>query len=154
MTNVISRGITRCCATSESVLLALVCGCNQTGMLGSDGSLWLTDGRGYAWLPQQPTADLNWRYIKQLGPISPNHVFRLRLPDNFSKNWSGRLGESTRALFYRNVVSDNKFNVFLDAVNIKSHRIILMRLIVSSHRLWEETRPWARPPIPPVSSVS
>ena len=68
--------------------------------------------------------------------------------DIFAQEWKSRLADSTRAVFYRNVVSDCKFSALLDVVNIKSHRIALTRLIASSHRLRVETGRWVRPPIP------
>ena len=107
----------------------------------------------------------NWAYnVKQLlfrygfgnvwvsqGVDDPDvfyNEFRTRLMDIFAQEWKSRLADSTRAVFYRNVVSDCKFSALLDVVNIKSHRIALTRLIASSHRLRVETGRWVRPPIP------
>ena len=107
----------------------------------------------------------NWAYnVKQLlfrygfgnvwvsqGVDDPDvfyNEFRTRLMDIFAQEWKSRLADSTRAVFYRNVVSDCKFSALLDVVNIKSHRIALTRLVASSHRLRVETGRWVRPPIP------
>ena len=107
----------------------------------------------------------NWAYnVKQLlfrygfgnvwvsqGVDDPDvfyNEFRTRLMDIFAQELKSRLADSTRAVFYRNVVSDCKFSALLDVVNIKSHRIALTRLIASSHRLRVETGRWVRPPIP------
>ena len=47
-------------------------------------------------------------------------------------------------IYWRN----HMFNVIFDIVNVRSHRIALIRLICSSHRLEIETGRWKRPITP------
>ena len=61
----------------------------------------------------------------------------------FVQNWQSDLNLSTRALFYTNVA---RFQLqgYLEAVTVKTFRVALARLRVSSHRLEVETGRWGR----------
>ena len=74
-------------------------------------------------------------------------LLKQRLRDINSQDWQGRLNESTRAHFYRSIVPSVDSKSYLNTVNIKSHRIALTRLRVSSHNLRVETGRWERPVI-------
>ena len=75
-------------------------------------------------------------------------AFKLRLWDIFRQEWSGRLSNSSRARFFREVNPIHKFNRILDIVNTPSHRTAICRLITSSHHLEIERGRWTRPVIP------
>ena len=78
-------------------------------------------------------------------PAGFSKAFKTRLMDMFRQEWSYRLTESSRALFFREIKTDHVFSNFLDVINVKSHRIALTRLIASSHCLRVETDRWLRP---------
>lgn len=73
-----------------------------------------------------------------------------RLNDNFVQNWSNRLNDSSRALFY-NTIAVFRLQPYLELINIKKCRIELTKLRVSSHRLHIETGRWAKPVSIPVN---
>jgi hypothetical protein len=73
-----------------------------------------------------------------------------RLKDQFLQNWSGRLNNSSRALFYKYILN-HRFQPYLDLVNVKKFRVCLSRLRVSSHRLFIESGRWTRPVSTPVN---
>ena len=89
-----------------------------------------------------------WRSQSVFDPEGFCNAFKTRLYDVFKQEWSGRLCDSSRAIFYRSVVTEHTFNQMLDIVNVPSHRIAFIRLICSSHRLGIETGRWQRPQIP------
>ena len=89
-----------------------------------------------------------WRAQGVFDPEGFCNAFKTRLYDVFKQEWSSRLCDSSRASFYREIVTENSFNHMLDIVNVTSHRIALIRLICSSHRLGIETGRWQRPQIP------
>jgi len=74
-----------------------------------------------------------------------------RLKDTFVQNWSGRLSDSSRALFYNNIKSF-EFQEYLNLVNIKKIRICITKLRVSSHRLHIESGRWSKPVVTPVEN--
>ena len=75
------------------------------------------------------------------------HVCRLH--DVYSQQWCGRLYDSSRDRFYREIIPNRIFSDLLVTVTVKKHRIALTRLICSSHRLRVETGHWDRPVTPP-----
>ena len=89
-----------------------------------------------------------WRSQSVFDPDGFCNAFKTRLYDVYRQGWSGRLCDSSRAIFYRQVVTEHTFNQMLDTVNVPSHRIAFIRLICSSHRLGIETGRWQRPQIP------
>ena len=74
--------------------------------------------------------------------------FQQRVCDIYKQGWRSRIDEFTRASFYRVYKSEFGFSHHLDVVCVKSHRVALSRLIMSSHSLRIETGRWERPPIP------
>ena len=76
-------------------------------------------------------------------------AFKCRLHDVYSQQWCGRLYDSPRARFFREIMPNRKFSELMDVITVKKHRIALTRLICSSHRLRVETGRWDRPIIPP-----
>ena len=72
-------------------------------------------------------------------------LFRGRCFDIFKQNWQEQLKESPRARFYRAIKTNHCFLPYLKNINVKSHRIALTRLSVSSHKLHVETGRWERP---------
>ena len=74
-------------------------------------------------------------------------ILKTRLRDNFIQDWRSRLEHSTRALFYNTICSFN-FQYYLDNLNVKSFRVAVSRLRVSSHRLEIEKGRWKTPPVP------
>ena len=73
-----------------------------------------------------------------------------RITDQFLQNWTGRLNESSRAMFYRHI-STFTFQVYLNIVSVKNIRVSLTKLRVSSHRLCIETGRWNKPVSTPVN---
>ena len=71
-------------------------------------------------------------------------VLKQRLTDNFVQNWSSRLDNSSRALFYRSIASF-KFQPYLEYINICKFSQSFSKLRMSSHRLQIEAGRWARP---------
>ena len=88
-----------------------------------------------------------WRSQSVFDPDGFCNAFRIRLYDIYRQEWSSRLCDSSRAIFYRQIVTEHTFNQMLDTVSVPSHRISLIRLICSSHRLGIETGRWQRPQI-------
>jgi len=58
-------------------------------------------------------------------------ILKTRLRDIFIQDWKSRLENSTRALFYNTICSFN-FQYYLDNLNVKSFRVAVSRLRVSS----------------------
>ena len=75
-------------------------------------------------------------------------AFRTRLFDVFRQEWHGRISNSSRASFYKEIVTEHSFNNIVDIVNVPAHRLAIMRLICSSLRLGIETGRWQKPKIP------
>jgi hypothetical protein len=71
-------------------------------------------------------------------------VVKQRLRDHFVQNWSSRLQDSSRALFYRQI-SCFKLQPYLSLVNVKKYYCELVRLRVSSHGLHIETGRCTKP---------
>ena len=71
-------------------------------------------------------------------------VLKQRLTDNIVQNWSSRLDNSSRALFYRSIASF-KFQPYLEYINICKFSQSFSKLRMSSHRLQIEAGRWARP---------
>ena len=71
-------------------------------------------------------------------------VLKQRLKDNFVQNWSWRLDNSSRALFYRSIASF-KIQPYLEYINICKFSQSFSKLRMSSHRLQIEAGRWARP---------
>lgn len=67
-----------------------------------------------------------------------------RLNDTFIQNWFERLGNSTRASFYR-TFSNFQFQPYLLKLNVFKYIQATSRLRMSSHRLAIESGRWARP---------
>ena len=67
-----------------------------------------------------------------------------RIHDQFYQNWTARLNNSTRAIFYKNI-AELKFQPYLEVLNIVKVRTSLSQLRVSSHRLCVETGRWNKP---------
>ena len=67
-----------------------------------------------------------WRDQSVHNPNSFCDAFRIRLNDVFKQEWSCRLTDSSRASFYRKILKNHMFNVILDIVNARSHRIALI----------------------------
>ena len=70
-------------------------------------------------------------------------LVKQRLNDHFVQNWSERLNNSSRALFYRSI-AEFKFQSYLKVIQIDKYRNVLTRLRVSSHKLCIETGRWVR----------
>jgi hypothetical protein len=73
-----------------------------------------------------------------------------RLKDQFLQNWSGRLNDSSRAIFYR-YISNHRFQPYLNYLSVRKFRVCMSRLRVCSHRLFIETGRWTRPVSTPIS---
>jgi len=67
-----------------------------------------------------------------------------RIRDHFIQGWNGRLQDSSRANFYKNVANFS-FQAYLEILTIPKYRISVSRLRVSSHGLYVETGRWRRP---------
>ena len=67
-----------------------------------------------------------------------------RLNDTFIQNWQERLGNSTRASFYK-TFARFQFQPYLGKLNMFKYIIATSRLRMSSHRLAIESGRWARP---------
>ncbi|MCG8034648.1 MAG: endonuclease/exonuclease/phosphatase family protein, partial [Candidatus Thiodiazotropha taylori] len=72
-----------------------------------------------------------------------------RLTDTFIQNWMARLGESSRANFYR-TFAEFKLQPYLDNINIGKFSNALSRLRMASHRLEIESGRWVKPNSIPV----
>ena len=71
-------------------------------------------------------------------------VVKQRLCDQFVQNWEGRLNDSSRATFYRQI-SNFEFQPYLHKINMMKFCQSLSKLRVSSHRLAVETGRWNKP---------
>ena len=71
-------------------------------------------------------------------------LFKQRLNDQFIQNWNGRLEESSRAIFYKQISSFG-FKPYLNISNISKFRYSRTKLRVSSHRLSIESGRWSKP---------
>ena len=67
-----------------------------------------------------------------------------RLNDTFIQNWQERLGNSTRAIFYK-TFSRFQFQPYLGKLNMFKYIQAISKLRMSSHRLAIESGRWARP---------
>lgn len=76
-------------------------------------------------------------------------LLKQRIRDLWLIDFNNRLENSTRALFYRTIVSFN-FSKYLDVITIRKYSIALSRLRVSSHRLAVESGRWRKPVRVPV----
>ena len=72
-------------------------------------------------------------------------VFKQRLNDNFIQLWHTRINESSRSIFYREVVPNFCFQFYLNCVNVAKYRNSLSRFILSSHNLAVESGRWHKP---------
>ena len=90
-------------------------------------------GSNNVWL-QQGVGDFNG-FMSEL---------KQRLTDNFVQNWSARLENSPRALFYRSFASF-RFQPYLEFINIQKFSQSFSKLRRSSHRLEIEAGRWVRP---------
>jgi hypothetical protein len=113
---------------------------NRPSWVKSVRTLLCTTGFGEAWFNQGVGDQIT--FLK---------LFKARCIDIFKQNWQSELTESSRARFYRAIRHTFGFSNYLNCVTIKSHRVALTRLIVSSHRLRVETGRWERPVVPPES---
>ena len=77
-------------------------------------------------------------------------IVRQRIKDQFVQNWSSRLNNSSRAIFYRNI-SDFSFQQYLELISNRKLRINLSGLRLSSHRLSIETGRWNQPVSLPIN---
>lgn len=64
-------------------------------------------------------------------------LLKQRLRDNFIQSWTDRLNNSSRALFYRQIVVFY-YQSYLNAINITKYKSAFTRLRVYSHRLQVE----------------
>ena len=67
-----------------------------------------------------------------------------RLNDTFIQNWQERLGDSTRASFYK-TFAGFQFQPYLGKLNMLEYIKATSRLRMSSHKLAIEAGRWARP---------
>ena len=67
-----------------------------------------------------------------------------RIRDHFIQGWNGRLQDSSRANFYKNVANFS-FQPYSEMVTIPKYRISVSTLRVSSHKLYVETGRRRRP---------
>lgn len=71
-------------------------------------------------------------------------ILSQRLMYTWRQDFSSRLENSPRALFYR-AFSDLSLSKYLDVIDIRKYRIALSRLRMSSPRLAVETGRWRKP---------
>jgi hypothetical protein len=69
-----------------------------------------------------------------------------RLLDMYRQNWSSQIDESSRSSFFKLINPQHNYNSILNIRMTKSHKLALIRLILSSHHLKIETGRWTRPP--------
>ena len=110
---------------------------NRDGWVKSVRDLLFRCGLGEAWYNQGVGDAANFI-----------NVLRNRLFDIFRQDWHGRIEDSPRARFYRAVVGSHELSYYLNTVYIKTHRVALSRLILSSHSLTVESGRWNRPVTP------
>ena len=72
------------------------------------------------------------------------HLVKQRIHDQFLQNWSSRLDNSSRAIFYSRIANFS-FQPYIDMLNNRQTRNSLARLRLSSHRLCIETGRWSKP---------
>ena len=72
------------------------------------------------------------------------YIFKQRLHDNNLQLWHNRLENSTRAIFFREII-DFDFQWFFKCLDVQKFRIAFTRLIVSSHNLKVEFGRWHKP---------
>ena len=106
---------------------------NKVNWASLVSDLFMSLGFNNVWL-QQGVGDFN-------GFMS---VLKQRLTDNFVQNWSARLENSSRALFYRSFASF-RFQPYLEFINIQKFSQSFSKLRMSSHRLEIEAGRWVRP---------
>ena len=67
-----------------------------------------------------------------------------RIINHFIQGWNGRLHDSSRTNFHKNVANFS-FQPYLEMLTIPKYRISVSKLRISSHRLYVETGRWRRP---------
>ena len=77
-------------------------------------------------------------------------VIKQRLTDNFIQNWHGRLDNSSRASFYKNI-AEFKMQPYLENLTVFKFCQSVAKLRVSSHRLQIESGRWVKPNRIPVN---
>ena len=128
--------------------------CTLVNALYQDGLRNIEDTQKYSWCRSVRTLlfELGFGDVWYNQGVADIDVFiacfQQCLYDIYKQGWRSRIDESTRASFYRVYKSEFGFSHHLDVVCVKSHRVALSRLIMSSHSLRIETGKWARPPIP------
>ena len=78
------------------------------------------------------------------------YIVKQRLCDQCVHNWQGRLEQSSRARFYKNI-SSFKLQPHLDALMFSNYRYAMSKLRMSSHRLHIETGRWSKPRTTPLN---
>ena len=71
-------------------------------------------------------------------------LLKQRVTDTFIQNWGARLGDSSRANFYKSFAVF-QLQPYLDKVNINKFSQAFSRLRMSSHRLEVESGRWVKP---------
>ena len=128
--------------------------CTFVNALYQDGLRNIEDTQKYSWCKSVRTLlfELGFGDVWYNQGVADINVFiecfQQRVYDIYKQGWRSRIDESTRASFYRVYKSEFGFSHHLDVVCVKSHRVTLSRLIMSSHSLRIEKGRWERPPIP------
>ena len=128
--------------------------CTFVNAVYQDGLRNIEDTQKYSWCKSMRTLlfELGFGDVWYNQGVADIDVFiacfQQRVYDIYKQGWRSRIDESTRASFYRVYKSEFGFSHHLDVVCVKSHRVALSRLIMSSHSLRIETGRWERPPIP------
>ena len=71
-------------------------------------------------------------------PISVNPkyfitIFKQRIIDNFIQQWSSDLRENKVLTLYKDIIFECEH--YLDAISLKSHRIVIVPIQLSAHNL-------------------
>lgn len=77
-------------------------------------------------------------------------LVKQRIKDQFIQNWTGRLNDSSRALFYR-CIAQFQLQPYLKCIGVRKFCTSMTKLRCSSHRLCIETGRWARPASVPIN---
>ena len=77
-------------------------------------------------------------------------MVKQRLNEQFIQNWSNRLENSSRALFYRQI-SNFRMQPYLNLIQLNRFCKSLTKLRVASHRLHIETGRWTKPNSTPLN---
>ena len=51
--------------------------------------------------------------------------------DTFKQEWAGRLNDSSRACFYKEIIKEHALKNFLDKINVSTHRIAFTKLLLA-----------------------